>query len=61
MANKVVKKESRRVRLQMREITFTDERDHNSRDAAFLSDENFTEIALSTTQSPKNKEVLLTN
>ena len=34
---------------------------HNSRDASFLSDEDFTEVAFATIQSLKIKTSLLTN
>ena len=34
---------------------------HNSRDTSFLSDEDFTEIAFATIESPENHNSLLTS
>ena len=43
-------------------VEYLNEIAHNSRDASFLSDEDFTEIAFATViQSPENKNSLLTN
>ena len=42
-------------------VEYLNEIAHNSRDASFLSDEDFTEVAFATIQSPENKNSLLTN
>ena len=36
-------------------VEYLNEIAHNSRDASFLSDEDFTEVAFATIQSPENK------
>ena len=42
-------------------VEYQNEIAHNSRDASFLSNEDFTEVAFATIQSPENKNSLLTN
>ena len=42
-------------------VEYLNEIAHSSRDASFLSDEDFTEIAFATIQTPENKNPLLTN
>ena len=42
-------------------VEYLNEIAHNSRDASFLSDEDFTEVAFAKIQSSKNKNSLLTN
>ena len=54
MADKIARKEGYRQ-------VFVDEIAHNSREAFFPSDEDFTEVAFATIQSPENKNSLLTN
>ena len=57
MADKIARKEGHRQMF----VEYLNEIAHNSRDASFLSDEDFTEVAFATIQSPENKNSLLTN
>ena len=57
MANKIARKEGHRQVF----VEYLNEIAHNSRDASFLSDEDFTEVAFATIQSLKVKNPLLTN
>ena len=56
MADKIARKEGHRQLF----VEYLNEIAHNSRDASFLSDEDFTEVAFATIQSPENKNSLLT-
>ena len=58
MADKITRQEGYR---QVFVGGYLNEIAHNSRDASFLSDEDFTEVAFATMQSPENKNSLLTN
>ena len=58
MADKIARKEGHRQVF----VEYLNEIAHNSRDVSFLSDdEDFTEVAFATIQSPENKNSLLTN
>ena len=57
MADKIARKEGHRQVF----VEYLNEIAHNSRDALFLSDEDFREVAFATIQSPANKNSLLTN
>ena len=57
MADKIARQEGRRQVF----LEYLNGIAHNSRDASFLSDEDFTEVAFATIQSPENKNSLLTN
>ena len=57
MADKIARKEGHRQVF----VEYLNEIAQNSRDASFLSDEDFTEVALATIQYPENKNSLLTN
>ena len=57
MADKIARKEGHRQVF----VEYLNEIAQNSRDASFLSDEDFTEVAFATIQSPENKNSLLTN
>ena len=57
MADKTARQEGHRQVF----VGYLNEIAHNSRDASFLSDEDFTEVAFATIQSPENKNSLLTN
>ena len=59
MSYKIARKEGHRNRQVF--VEYLNEIAHNSRDASFLSDEDFTEVAFATIQSPENKNSLLTN
>ena len=56
MADKVARKKGHRQVF----VEYLNETTHSWRDA-FLSDENLTEIAFATIQSPENKNSFLTN
>ena len=57
MADKIARKEGHRQVF----VEHLNEIAYNSRDASFLSDEDFTEVAFATIQSPENKNSLWTN
>ena len=57
MADRIARKEGHRQLF----VEYLNEIAHNSRDASFLSGEDFTEVAFTTIQSPENKNSLLTN
>ena len=57
MADKIARKEGHRQVF----VEYLNEIAQNSRDASFLSDEDFTEVSLATIQYPENKNSLLTN
>ena len=57
MTDKIARKEGHRQVF----VEYLNEITHNSIDDSFLSDEDFTEVAFATIQSPGNKNSLLTN
>ena len=57
MADKIARKEGHRQVF----VEYLNEIAHNSRDAPFLSDGDFTEVTFATIQSPENTNSLLTN
>ena len=57
MADKISRQEGHRQVF----VEYLNEIAHSSRDASFLSDEDSTEVAFATIQSPKNKNSILTN
>ena len=57
MADKIARKEGHRQVF----VDYLNEIAHSSRDTSFLSDEDFTEVAFATIQSPENKNSFLTN
>ena len=56
----LIKLQERKVHRQVF-VEYLNEITHNSRVDSFLSDEDFTEVAFATIQSPENKNSLLTN
>ena len=57
MADKIARQEGHRQVF----VEYLNEIAHNSRDASFLSDEDFTEVAFAIIPSHENKNSLLTN
>ena len=57
IADKIARKEGNRQVF----VEYLNEIARSSRDASFLSDEDFTEVAFATIRSPENINSLLTN